>query len=423
MNNSIPITQIPFSKCNSWKYEDFQIVHDTKRYFSIVCFKYNGRERIMINQPEVGILGFILTENSLDRKWLVQNKPEPGNTNYYQLAPSVQATKSNYQRAHGGKKTIYLEYFLESKEHIINIEQSEQGSKFVNKFNLNSKCFVPNAFSIDDKESFMWLSSKELKEKLREDFRVNTDARSVITAGHWHLLANDRDSAFKNASLLDTELSKAFNNSYLSVNSSNISQAKSILHLVYKLYLWKYKIINFKQMKSHYITDTGIYNYENIPIVSYFDINFLHREVPSWQQPLLLQNDLEYCVLFYIIENEIAYFYVQAYPEIGFHNRVEFGPSLQTGDDELKCSSQEIINLVEKSEILVEIDQSDEGGRFFQNITRYTVAELKDEKDKINLTRENGIWLSMGELEELSISSGKLTNELRTAISLLLSYI
>ena len=43
--------------------------------------------------------------------YLLQSKIEPGNINGVQLSPTVQATKSNYLRKHGGKNTV-LDYLL-----------------------------------------------------------------------------------------------------------------------------------------------------------------------------------------------------------------------------------------------------------------------------------------------------------------------
>ena len=39
------------------------------------------------------------------------NQMEPGNINKVQLSPTVQATKSNYTRVHGGKAIKYLNFF------------------------------------------------------------------------------------------------------------------------------------------------------------------------------------------------------------------------------------------------------------------------------------------------------------------------
>ena len=42
--------------------------------------------------------------------FLVQAKIEPGNINIVQLSPTLQATKSNYERIHGGNSPKYLSF-------------------------------------------------------------------------------------------------------------------------------------------------------------------------------------------------------------------------------------------------------------------------------------------------------------------------
>ena len=43
--------------------------------------------------------------------FLMQAKVEPGNVNKYQISPTIQATKSNFTRAHGGKTPLFFDYF------------------------------------------------------------------------------------------------------------------------------------------------------------------------------------------------------------------------------------------------------------------------------------------------------------------------
>ena len=57
----------------------------------------------IINQPEIGYLGFITKEFDGILYFLMQAKIEPGNINYVQLSPTLQATKSNYTQKHKGK--------------------------------------------------------------------------------------------------------------------------------------------------------------------------------------------------------------------------------------------------------------------------------------------------------------------------------
>ncbi len=109
---------------------------------------------------------------------------------------------------------------------------------------------------------------------------------------------------------------------------------------------------------------------------------------------------MEYCCLVFTIVNSVAYFYLSAYPEIGFKNRVEFGPSLQTGNGALKNTQESIQAYYSDMGIIAEIEQPDEGGRFYRNICCYTLAYMKNVPK--TFIRENGQWLTAGEIEQLS---------------------
>lgn len=201
MNRSKHVNKVDRDTCPDWNIDLNTIYHSSRRYFSIVCIKYNGIERIMIDQPEIGLLGFIVTSNDKNRQWLIQNKPEPGNVNYYQYAPTVQATKSNYERVHGGKSIPFLEYFQNEAKLIVNIEGSEQGDRFLNKYNQNCKYLISPSFNLKIDKSFLWITTEHLKQKLGANYTVNTDARSVISSGTWNLLTEDVDNIFLDSHL------------------------------------------------------------------------------------------------------------------------------------------------------------------------------------------------------------------------------
>ena len=107
------------NKINKWKINNLEIFHISKRFFKIVGievssnFYKNAWDQPIIVQNEVGILGII--KDPQKKKYLLQAKVEPGNINKLQLAPTVQATKSNYSSVHGGSKVFYIEHFLKLK--------------------------------------------------------------------------------------------------------------------------------------------------------------------------------------------------------------------------------------------------------------------------------------------------------------------
>ncbi len=414
----MPVKNINYTECQEWVMDYDSLRHESNRYFSIVCVKHNGTEHIMIKQDEIGILGFIVTSNNRNRRWLIQNKPEPGNINYYQLAPTVQATKSNYERVHGGKKTHYLKFFTESDNLILDIEGSEQGDRFLNKYNKNCKVIIENKFKTQNKNYF-WIKSNELKDKLRDNFIINTDARSVISSGSWYLLTEDIDKIFINSHLKKT-LSESLNNSYQSKSKNLLKNTQKFLIKINNKYNTSYEVIPLIEMKKHAIVNSGIVNENNDSVISFFDIYFQEREVKTWKQPLLVRSTMEYCLLVFYIFNNTAMFYLKAYPEIGFKNHTELGPSFQTGQGILKNDNDDIAKILKNINILTEIEQTDEGGRFYRNSCKYVLGQWKDSPD--DLSTDFGVWISVGDIEILSQKKGILTNELRTTLSLLLSF-
>ena len=136
------IKQIPISELEDWSYRDDRIRHDSGKFFSIdgIRISTNYRnvptwDQPIINQPEIGFLGFITKKINGVLHFLAQAKIEPGNLNVVQLSPTLQATRSNFMRVHGGAIPNYLEYFTGEKKVAVLIDQlqSEQGARFLHK--------------------------------------------------------------------------------------------------------------------------------------------------------------------------------------------------------------------------------------------------------------------------------------------------
>ena len=101
-----------------WFYDDYrgEILNRRRSFFSIIGMRefIDGRfvqEQPVIIQPEIGYLGIICKEIEGVLYFLMQAKIEPGNINCVQISPTIQATKSNFTRAHGGKLPMYFDYF------------------------------------------------------------------------------------------------------------------------------------------------------------------------------------------------------------------------------------------------------------------------------------------------------------------------
>ena len=132
------------SDLQSWKYDTEKIYHNSKKFFSIIGLRvlsnfYRRRtwDQPIIYQNENGILGIIRRIKNSQPEYLMRANVEPGNINKLQISPTVQATKSNYTRVHGGKKIKFLNFFLKNTKWLINSKQSEQGFNYLLKKNKN----------------------------------------------------------------------------------------------------------------------------------------------------------------------------------------------------------------------------------------------------------------------------------------------
>ncbi|WP_329520741.1 NDP-hexose 2,3-dehydratase family protein [Spirillospora sp. NBC_01491] len=135
----------------------------------------------IIDQPEVGILGVLVKEFGGVLHCLAQAKVEPGNLDGLQLAPTVQATYSNYTRVHRGLHVPYLGYFLDvSRHHVIaDVCQSEHAAWFLRKRNRNM--VVEVAGDVEAAPGFRWMTVGQLHRLLTRDDLVNMDLRSVLS--------------------------------------------------------------------------------------------------------------------------------------------------------------------------------------------------------------------------------------------------
>src|ERR1700760_1894513 len=120
--NNFSVEPVEFAELDRWSFAPGtgDLVHDSGGFFQIrgvraVRDEPDGEawSQPVIDQPEVGILGIVTKEIDGVLCLLMQAKMEPGNVNTIQLSPTVQATRSNYLRRHGGAPTRYLEYFRE----------------------------------------------------------------------------------------------------------------------------------------------------------------------------------------------------------------------------------------------------------------------------------------------------------------------
>ena len=132
-----------------------------------------------------GILGIIRKRIDGVPHYLIEAKAEPGNYERVQMSPTLQATFSNLDRAHGGRRPLFSEYFLEPAKYgaTVHYDQwmSEDGGRLHLKRNKGMLVELPEDLALEHNETFRWLSMWQIKECLHENAWVNPHIRGIIS--------------------------------------------------------------------------------------------------------------------------------------------------------------------------------------------------------------------------------------------------
>lgn len=436
------IMQIPISELRGWSYRDDRIRHNSGKFFSIdgIHIRTNYRntpewDQPIINQPEIGFLGFIVKKFNGVLHFLLQAKIEPGNLNIVQLSPTLQATRSNYTRVHGGKAPTYLEYFNGEKDVLILVDQlqSEQGARFLHKRNRNIIVEVGEDEELEVKEGYIWASLGQIKELLRYPNVVNMDSRTVISCinfGSYSEHSLRLLDAVKRMNGIHSSKPDSFLYSVLS-GDNHLNELQDIIQWITSL-KFKYELdvtpIGISEMKK-WIYDGNTIHHES---GKYFDVmgcrvEIGNREVVSWDQPMV--RSAQEGLMGFIVKkiNGIYHFLVQAKLESGNFDIVEMAPTVQCltgnyrkGKNEYTIPYLEQILNAPKNKIWYSSYQSEEGGRFFQEQNLNIIVEVGEEFP-IEV-EENYCWLTLNQMLSFVTYNNYLNIAARSLLSAISFY-
>lgn len=410
---NVSISKVAFKNLGKWYFDDKNgnLRHETGKFFSIDGIRVNTTwanipqwDQPIINQPEIGFLGFIVKEIDGILHFLVQAKIEPGNVNYVQLSPTLQATRSNYQQTHGGKKPLYLEYFQNATKDQILLDQlqSEQGARFLRKRNRNIIIKVDE--DIEVQSNFIWLTLGQLKALMQLDNIVNMDTRTVISSipfGNFSTETIDFFNYLNKSGEYQTKFLKSAlikDKAFHSIEEiiTFMTQIKSVNDL-------EVKQIPLQDMKEWIVTESEIRREDEkfFKIIG-VDVEIGNREVVKWSQPMVEPAQEGLCAFVCKEIDGVLHFVVQAKLECGNHDIVEFAPTVQTLTGDYKQIPKDVLPFlhyvlnVSKEKIYFDTLQSEEGGRFYKEQNRNMIVVAGDEiSDELP---ENFIWMTLNQL-------------------------
>ena len=329
-------------------------------------------------QNENGILGIIRKKINNQYKYLLQAKLEPGNINKLQLSPTVQATESNYRRVHGGRKTQFLEYFI-NKNFLIKSKQSEQGLRYLNKFNTNY--LVETKKKINLPKRFKWFSKSELCYLIKKKNLINMDTISVFSCS------------------IQKEKNENLINSDIVLKKWIIKQKRK-----YKI---SHKIIDIKKIKNWKFTKNTFFNSKkrHFSIIG-LGIKSNCREVDNWDQPIIAGKKLGFAGFIIKNFNGTTHYLCRFILKPGLKGgKISCSANFSDINDfrknlNIPSYEKKIINFFfKKKEFLYNNIHSDEGGRFYHTQIKRVIVQ--DDNQLKNNLDSRFIWVSHNQFIDL----------------------
>ncbi len=419
----VTVEPIPFSEMDKWGFDDHgNLRHESGRFFSIegldVRTDWHGGQywqQPIINQPEIGFLGFIVQEHAGVLHFLCQAKVEPGNDPAVQLSPTLQATRSNYTQVHGGNAPLFLEYFTGEKPRTVLLDQlqSEQGARFLRKRNRNIIIEVIEKLTLPPQ--FCWLTLGQLKALGQKDNVLNMDSRTVISSIDFRhgVEAKTPTSGFGQLVLNSaTDTQNAVHS--FSELTHWVTQAKA-LHDLHQ------NPMPLRDVSGWCTTDTAIEHESGRYFrVKAFRAQITNREVMSWTQPLVesAQHGLIACICKPI--NGVLHFLIQRKMEGGNRDLIELTSTVHCLPDNYDSGTLPYLREVQQSApeaAIIDTHQSEEGGRFYFEQNRNMIIMLP--KDAQLSTHDDYKWLTLGQILAFAQHANYCTIQLRSLLSLL----
>lgn len=432
---NVDIQTVEFLNLNNWNFKNGALRHVSGKFFSIDGIRVTTNygeipewEQPIINQPEIGYLGFITQEINGILHFLMQAKIEPGNINYVQLSPTLQATKSNYSQVHKGNAPAYLSYFKNVKKEQVLIDQlqSEQGARFLKKRNRNIIIKVDEEIELLD--NFIWLTLGQVKELMKIDNIVNMDTRTVISG------IPLVDAYLDNFKIIESFASVSWNNfnrgllASCSDDSISINSVEDIIQFItfhkcdLELIVQR---VPLESMKDWIITEKSIHHKDH----KYFeiiaaDIKIGNREVVNWSQPMVKPVQEGICAFICKNIQGVLHFIVQAKLECGNFDIIELAPTVQCLTDNYRNENsvealpylKYVLN-AKPENIIFNTYQSEEGGRFFKEQNRSMII-FDEENISLDLP-ENYIWMTYNQVQTFLKHNNYLNIQARSLISAL----
>ena len=184
---------INLNQCDGWFLDkNSNLYHKSGQFFKVKGVKTSGanhREvsswtQPILTQKHGGVLAFIARETKkYGIQFLIEAKVEPGDDSQIKISPSFQATQSNMNRAHGGRRPNFFDIVIQNKgsQLIYYTIHNEEGARFWKKSNINVIVQINNPLDKRIKgENYKWVSYSQIKKLALKDNIINPFVKTIL---------------------------------------------------------------------------------------------------------------------------------------------------------------------------------------------------------------------------------------------------
>ncbi|MEU3071297.1 NDP-hexose 2,3-dehydratase family protein [Streptomyces sp. NPDC006906] len=402
------IRRIPFAGLDNWSFapDTGNLRHSSGAFFTIEGLRVDrpdgSWQQPIIVQPEIGILGILAQEFDGVLHFLMQAKMEPGNPHLVQLSPTVQATRSNYTKAHGGAAVKHLEHFLEpDRDRVLtDVLQSEHGAWFYRKRNRNMIVEVDAGTSVPVHDDFAWLTLGQIVELLALDNVVNMDARTVLASAP---MAPQEDGALSSDGGLLTWFTGERARQDVRARRTALREISG----------WRRTTHSIHREDDRFFRVVAV------------SVEGAGREVRGWTQPIIEPVGPGLVAFACRVFDGVPHVLAHARVEGGFLDAVELAPTVQcvpSNYAHLPAGQRppflDVILDAAPERIRYATVHSEEGGRFLNAESRYLLVET-DEATTPAEAPPGFHWVTPGQLNWLAGHSRYVNVQARTLLAVL----
>ena len=398
------LERVSLPEAKGWRLDEGILKHETGGFFSVVGANFGpADDRVFLYQPQSAVAGLLAGFFEGETHLLLQARAEPGTQGSAQYAPTMQSTLANYLGMHGGKPAAYADQFIRHHPSLQRIvhesEQLDLGERYLCKTKRSTVLECAPDIALED--GFIWVGESLLCDAVTRPYFLNTDLRAMLGVLPWTSRPGSHNGIAPRSPLVRESLARPLAPARIGALASALSghPAASSFKPLQELDNWDITAQGFVERERR----QGF-------AIEFFYCEAKGREVRSWCQPLLNSRGSGYAALYCRSVDGALEVLVRTGRESGLKTGHALLPTVLLYPDNTGPVTPA------PGKVLVSTMESDEGGRFLSDTSRYEIVLVPPDFG----CGEAHHWISVAELKWFLAHSNLCSIQLRGLASMLL---